>query len=320
MAEAQFPPSTQVPLSIRVQEIEGTRFLAVRKAASELYLNPDNTPLMSYGDTLLDRQKVKDAVLAYELSKGWVLDDRGGQVTAAPQPIAAPVAQIPSAPVIGFQPQMPQPPAGAVAMPTMMQMTTALPPAPQTMAPAPQAPPEAAPMEMPVGKARRGRPAALGSAVAPPPPAPTQTLEAPMSPPVPVAPPQMQMAPPVPGIQAPPAVPLPPMPPQATQGNAGPSMDLSGLSKSLSEFAQSLSEFKTSSATDFKQLVGNLSAQINETNKALTNIQETQKRHTEALATSFVALHHLYLNAVQSPNKPTALPEFEALLKQYLPR
>lgn len=326
MAEATFPPPTKVPYSIRVQEIEATRFLGIRKVASEgPYKNEDGSFLMSYGDTLRDREAVKKAVIDYEIAHGYVIDDRG---MPGATPIINMPAPVPQEPVVGFQnttpiPSVPQ----AVQMPMQMPSQPPQPPpqaAPQQSFPQMQPPPEGGGMELPTGKARRARPGALPSSVAPPPPPPDAIVIPTLQNPNPQFVTGLSLAPPqgvTSQVAPPPPPPLPVAPTQFFQSPVqGP--DLTGPLNEIKGILSKLAEKGTDA--DFKQVVSNLSAQINETNKQLAEnngrlfeMGEYMKAMKKRQDASLVALSHIYRLSKIAP--PEVTDTFEAFLKYLEP-
>jgi hypothetical protein len=220
-------PAPGTPFNKRREEMDSLRFVAIRNMAYIHYTNqPDPNqppqPIMTYKETLDDRDTVKRAVLQFELVNGLIVPDgteaayfnaTHQQPQGAPQmsqnyaPPPAPGYPPPpgaqQAPPQSYAPPpappqgyAPPPPPGAPPPPPQQ---AAPPPPPPQMAPPPQQmapPPQAAPVgEPPAAPKGRKRAAPAGAAVAPPPPAP----------PVPgpsYAQPQAAMAPPPAPLQA----------------------------------------------------------------------------------------------------------------------
>ena len=176
--------------SQRKAELDQARFIAIRNLAYMIYKKPDGSPLLSYPETLDDREKVKNTIIQHELSLNLLVNDGGAAAQPQTQP-AQPVATQPGVP------QMTQPvpvqsyqqpiatPAQAAQVPQQApQQMSFQPPmaaAPQQMAMPPQYQQPAAPAAVPAqtaapaaaepaptGRKRRG----AGAAVAPPPAAP----------------------------------------------------------------------------------------------------------------------------------------------------
>lgn len=315
MAEAKFPPESKMPYSARQLELTACLFFHVRKAASETYKNPDGTTLLTYADTLLDRDNVRKRVLDYELANGWLIDDRSTLTQSLAQPAAQPMAPqqapAPVVPSIGFMPV--QPPQAVQPMQPVQMMVPTMPMEAPTQQPPPSAVDEGGGMVMPTSKIRRSN--VLGGPTAIPPAPPMATvLQAPPSPPTPIPVPQAQVMPQAPIMQAPtPNIPQVPVVnvPQMAGG-----IDLSGVLAKLDEISKSTNG-------DFKQLVTNLSAQANETNKLLREINDGVKSLRELQSVSFVALHHLYLVSPMGQQTGEAgknLATFKDYLSQYVPR
>ncbi len=327
-----FPPLPGTKYSDRKNFFQTCTFLKIRKASTENpnYVNPDGTSLLTYSETLsIDRDIARAKMLDHELAKGWLVDDRGAvPVQQGIQP-AVPTNGAPM--TAGFvQPPAPQPVAQVQAPQFVPQQVAT---AAQAVAVAqqvvPSAPPQmAAPTEMPMTKARRAAPK-FGSAVAPPPPGPAPVGNgAPVAFQVPAPPPgaavmqQPVFQQPV-AFQPAPVAPAPvqvvQQPVQAAPNTAlGPLLDLGPVVARVDELGRGLSVISKDLDTqknDFKTMVGNLSAQINETNKALASLQKT----AEYL---MVAAHHMYIT-----NKPTAdasagkaadIRQFKEFLTTYL--
>ncbi len=185
---SEITPGTMTTSQRRAQ-LEETRFIDIRNLAFLKYKKSDGNPLLTYEETLSDRDAVKLAVLQYEIANGWLIPDgTEGQthVQAVPQSTNTGVPQM----TTPFAPQMPAQQPTAFAAPQGMQAPVAQPQAfgappqqqqmqfaPQAAAPqqaqqAPQAPAQQeAPAAAPTGRGRRSK-AATGAAVAAPPAAP----------------------------------------------------------------------------------------------------------------------------------------------------
>lgn len=207
---AQLQPGTMTTNQRRVQ-LEETRFLDIRNLAYLTYKKPDGSPLLTYEETLNNRDVVKLTILQYEIAQGWLIPDGTEQQTqvavvppavqnsGAPQmtsPFPPPQPGIPqqqfAPPGVQAPPQMIQQPPAAFApqpqaAPQQQTMPFPQPGVPQQFAPQPQqqmapppqaaapqaAPPQAEqPAAAPSGRGRRKAAAPAGTAVAPPPAAP----------------------------------------------------------------------------------------------------------------------------------------------------
>lgn len=321
-----FPPETQIPYSARKEQLLTVMFLGVRRALTDQYRNPDGTPLASYHETLGDREALRSKVLDYELSQGWLTDDR-----AIAQVITHPAVQngatvsatngtppnAPQAPVQVQQPQIgfaqPQPVASPVQAIAAAQQQMAAPP--QQAAP-PVAPPTTG-FKRPAPK--------LATAVAPPPPpAPVAVPQPPpgaqvLSAPIPVQPAQpppapMALAAPIPmaPIPAPAAAPAPQVS-VATVDLAPVIVRVDEVGKGLTAIADELEKQKT----DFKTVVGNLSGQTNETNKVLAELKKNQD-------IMMTAVHWMFLSSPACTAELRAkignIIEFKTELSKYLPQ
>jgi len=192
----ELAPKPGMLASQRKAELDAARFVAVRNLAYMIYKKPDGAALMTYQETLDNREMVKNAIISSEISEGLLQNDLG--MTAAP-PSQSPqmipqngaqMAQQP--PQMSFPtqpaPQQPMSPAQFAQMPMGQPQQPMYAPQQPMYAPQPQqqayaapqqqmmpmqqqmpmAAPAAPPMEAaPVtGKKRK---AAAGNAVAPPP-------------------------------------------------------------------------------------------------------------------------------------------------------
>jgi len=61
--------------SQRKEELTSARFLAVRHLAYQVYKKESGKEMMTYAETLVDRDVVRDAVLQYELVNKLILPD-----------------------------------------------------------------------------------------------------------------------------------------------------------------------------------------------------------------------------------------------------
>ena len=161
----ELAPKPGMMASQRKAELDAARFVSVRNLAYMIYLKPDKTPLMTYQETLDNRELVKTAIINFEISEGLLQNDLGGVAvpqTQAPQMIptnGAQMAQQPTQPQMSFMPQQPAPqapqapmsPAQFAQMPMAPQQFAQQPqqpqyaPQPQQFAPQPQQPQYAAP-------------------------------------------------------------------------------------------------------------------------------------------------------------------------------
>lgn len=239
----ELAPKQGMTASQRKAELDAARFVAVRNLAYMQYKKPDGSALMTYQETLDNRELVKTAIINYEIGQGFLVNDLG--VAVAPptqQPQMQPTQTMPATmvapngapmnqPPMSFQPpQQPQPQVSPQAFaqmpmaPQQPQPTFApqMQPQPQfapqgqpQMQAAPQAAPEAT--AAPTGKKRR---APSGASVAPPPAPPGAQYQTPQAPPgfQQQAPPQQQQ---VPVMQFQPGMP-PPGAPMAAPGFAPP--------------------------------------------------------------------------------------------------
>ena len=142
----ELAPKPGMLASQRKAELDAARFVAVRNLAYMIYQKPDGTPLMTYQETLDNRELVKNAVIAHEISMGHLQNDLGTSLAAPPQqPQMIPQngaqmsAQPPMQQPMQFQPQQ----AAAPMSPAQFAQAPMMPAAPQ-MAPqqfAPQPPP-----------------------------------------------------------------------------------------------------------------------------------------------------------------------------------
>ena len=117
LAPTPRPDGTPKSVSERLNELNVSRFIAVRNLATMHYKNPDGTSLMEYKDTLQDRDAVRKRVIEFEILNGWVTPDQAGFTTTSASPVEA--AQIGTPQMVSFSAPLPPPPA-PVAQPTEM--------------------------------------------------------------------------------------------------------------------------------------------------------------------------------------------------------
>jgi len=121
----ELAPKPGMTASQRKAELDAARFVAVRNLAYMIYKKPDATALMTYQETLDNRELVKTAIINHEIAQGLLQNDLGA--VAAP-PSQAPTQMVPTnGATMNQQPMAPQ------------QMNFQQPQQPQ-MQPAPQAP------------------------------------------------------------------------------------------------------------------------------------------------------------------------------------
>lgn len=322
--------------------LDEMRFIDIRHLAYQHYKKKDQTPLMTYQQTLADREGVKRIVLAYEVESGrLILDGTENLQPVEPQPQQAVQGEqqmnapfVPNgAPQAPAQQQMFAPPAPPVPQQMQQQQfAPAAPPppfapqqgqmvpqppqqmqAPQQMAPQQMAPPmqqasvppqQEAPVAAPSGRKRKG----AGTAVAPPPAVPGPVPQAPTQQFAPVA--QQMQAPqgPPPAMFAAPGAPVQfaPQAPQAPQQQMAP---------------PALVAQQSAPAVDFSQI---LKAQEASTNALLKKIEDLEKKVADLRGnqlTGLAVLHHMYLTNPQlapSIADKKTLPEFLAHLQQFV--
>lgn len=310
--------------AVRRQELDNASFIDIRNLAYLAYKNPDQTPLMTYAETLDHRGMVKQKILQFEVASGWITPDgsetqpfsdanpnanNGATMSQQPPMMPPGVPMMPQQPQQMQMPMMPQqqmpqqqmmPPGvglpGVPSMPAYAPPMQAAPPPsmhPQMASPAQAA--EAAAQPATPGK-RRGR----GSQVAAPPPPP------------PGAPPpmQQQMAPPQQQMMPPPQqMMMPPVPvqnfPQQQQQMAPP--QAGGVdSKLVADLGRGLEVLSKNNME--------LSAKLD---YALKEMADTKMM----LAQAFTAIHHLYLgsSAGQSTaGQANTLQDFQKFLERYM--
>lgn len=337
--------------SARRAELDGMRFIEVRNLAHLSYKKDDGTELMSYTQTLEDRDKVKQTILEYELAKGMITPDGTMGQAAAPQPAVpqgAPQMTMP------FQPQF-APPQNGQPNGVPQQMAPPQYQQPQQMAPPPMA--TLAPVATPMQAAQAGQqvqqqmapagepPAAAtgrkrrtaGTAVAPPPAPPPQMAPPPaagfMAPPQMVQPqqpvPVQQFAPPqqfAPQGFVPPGQPQqfaaqPPQgfqpPQQAPQQQFAPPPAVQaapqGAGVDLSPLLAKIDSLG-GAVNQLLEVVTNQKAQIDNLTGQLT---DTRRATLEALT----CLQHMYLTHPQlapGAQGKNTLPEFRQFLGQFV--
>jgi len=314
----ELAPKPGMTASQRKAELDGARFVAVRNLAYMIYKKPDGSALMTYQETLDNREMVKTAILNYEISLGYLQNDLGA--VAVPQsqsPQQMPPQMVPqNGAVMAQQPpmQFQQPQMQAPQAPMSPAQFAQMPMAPQPMAPQYAAPPQmvpqmqqqqfapqpqmmqaaAPPMEAaPVtGKKRKS---AAGNAVAPPPAsmvappgyqpqqAAVPVMQFQQPPAAPQQPFQPQMA-----FQAPPqAAPqqmMQQMPQQAPQG--GSTSDLGPVLQKLDMLGKGI-EVSAKNGDDALKAVAKLQADVD--SLKLTSLQ------------LLTCLHHMYLS-IQGAN------------------
>lgn len=326
-------PTPGMPLGVRKQQLETSRFIDIRNLAAHLYKksgpNGQLVPLMTYNETLDNRDLVRKTILIHEMScthqgNPLVVND-GTNLDAPPTAAQQPPNGVQNGtqmqpPVPQPQYAAPQPPVGPAAAGAAPMQQYAPPPQqfappppqqqfappPQQMAPAPADPAAAAAAPAPGGRKRRG---GGGAAVAPPPAAPPpaaappQQFAPPQAPPgafaaaaPPPAMPNGQWTPPQGQAPAPswqPPTQAAPPPPQAAA--PAPGVDLSPVFTKLDDLGRGV--------TYATKIGDELKVQFNQI---------------------MVALHHLYLSnpatGQATGGKANTLPEFQQFLNQYLPK
>lgn len=323
MSDPKFPPESKIGYSARKEQLLTCKFLAIRKAVTEQYKNADETALLSYHETLNDRDMVRNKVLEYELAKDYIFDDRtNAQVITHPAaqigvPVSnngtppGPVMQAP-VPIQQFQPQPIASPAQAIA--AAQQVTIP--------------PQQEAPVAPPTSGLKRPAPKGLQSAVAPPPLAiPTQPVQ--MAPvPVQAGPVAIPAPPPGATVLMAPVAPVAPVPQATTQGQVtAVQADVGSLVSKVDSIGKGLSmvsEELDKQGKDFKTLVGNLSGQSSETNKALSAMATQLMELKKSVEILTAAVHHIYLstgNLGQAAGQEgTTLPGFKTFISKYLPQ
>jgi hypothetical protein len=69
------PTDALLYYSMRLEQLKACRFVAVRNMAYVYYKRPDGRGLMTYHQTLLDREKVIQTILQHELHMRYILPD-----------------------------------------------------------------------------------------------------------------------------------------------------------------------------------------------------------------------------------------------------
>jgi hypothetical protein len=274
----ELAPTPGTPASVRKSQLDAARYVAVRNLAHMVYKKPDGSSLMTFGETLDERDRVKMTIIGHEISLGLLVNDiQPGMAPAAPVPQAAP-QQV--APAPQMTPAAAAPPNGAPQY--VPQMAVPPPVSPQAAAAVGAGPQEqAAPQAVPTRKRRTA--AGVGAAVAPPPAspqAPPMQQEAPASfgGAMAMAQPQASFVPPqmtpqasfVPAAFTPPSGPAPVQQPMLNPvGN----VDLTPVLAKLDQLGAGLAEI----AKDGEQLKAENAA----LKKVLNNV--------------FAAIHHIYM-------------------------
>lgn len=260
----ELAPRPGTTTSQRKAELDQARFVAVRNLAYMTYKRPDGHPLMTYQETLDDRERVKQVVIQHELALGLLVND--GQPGAAPVAIAAPMPHAPpngapqgvlAAPApIGVTPMTPVSPAPAPMMsgpPASPQQAVA------AAAGAPQEQPQpAAPGTTPTGRRRRSTappqaepgPGVAGPVPSPAAPGVAPSYGAPGPAPYPVGAPMTPAA--APAYPAPVAASATPMP--AAVDLTAVIARLDNIGHGLSDVSKDVDELKVQNAT-LKQLL-----------------------------------------------------------------
>lgn len=169
------------PLSVRVAEVNAAPAHKVKDLATHVYKRQDGAFLMTYYEVLQrPRQEVIDALIAYEVAAGIVVDDGSAPKPAAapaptpvavvapapvapqPTPVAAPWSPAPTPTAVTVQPQVTQAPPSALepvqsprpsrrSQAKAAQATAPVPtPAPEPVVAAPAPTPVVAPTPAPV--------------------------------------------------------------------------------------------------------------------------------------------------------------------------
>lgn len=194
----ELAPRPGMTASQRKQELDNARFVAVRNMAYMRYKDANGNALLTYDQTLKDRELVKNTIIQHEVSLGILTDDRANpQPVMTQQAMPAQAAAQPAAPQYPTNPQPQQ-------VPQMMTPAYSVPPPPAGPATAQQAVQAAAQpgqqeAAAPTGRRRRS------AGTAAPGPQPGQPAMAPQGQMQPVAPQMGAQA----GFPAPPAPPAP---------------------------------------------------------------------------------------------------------------
>jgi hypothetical protein len=207
----ELAPKPGMTASQRKAELDSARFVAVRAMAHMHYKDANGNPLMTYQQTLDDRERVKQVILIHEIASGLVTDDLGvAQGAQQMAPVTQPVAQ----PTPAAHAQVPQMMTPAYSVPQPSAPATPAQAVQAAQIPAPQAAPEAS---APRTRTRRGAGGGVPAGV----PAPQQQMMPAVSPmPSPMPGPGMPMP-------APMGMPQPMVAPQFSQPMMAPPMGMS---------------------------------------------------------------------------------------------
>lgn len=290
MNQIALAPNPGTTLSQRKAEFDNARFVDVRNLASLHYKHPDGTPLLTYTQTLADREEVKRKILEFELANGFILND--GATMPGPTPTNG-ATQVP----MSFTPPTQAAPAPG---PSPMAMPG------QTAMPSPVMPPSDGPKP-----SRRKINAAAGTAVAAPPaaPPPATAQVASFSPPQ-AAPPVASFTPPQAPAVASFTPPQAPAVPQAASFSnpasavAGPAMPASVQTFDITPIMATLD-----------QLGKGVSVAANNADQALNLCNEIKRNQMMIMG----MLHHMYITSVDK-GAPANLPEFLNFFQKYIPQ
>jgi hypothetical protein len=279
--------------SQRKDELDKARFVAVRNLAYMIYKKPDSTPLMTYQETLEDRDRVKSVILMHEVACGYLTNDLGSVPAGAPAQQMAPMAQAPqmaAPPQVAYPPPT-FPPQGApmAQAPQMAPYAVPATMAPQQMAPATAMQAAAAPSQQaepsspaPTGRKRRG--AAGGAAATPQGAAVANPVGAPTM--MPQAPQQMAPAPNFMPQQA--QLPLAP-----AQQAAAPQMGSHVPMTAAADLGPVMARLEAIGA-DLGRGLATISTDVEKINQRIAALEQVVgKINLNALHT-LVAMHHVY--------------------------
>lgn len=293
MNTPNFPPPPGTSFSARAAELETAGWLAVRKAAIDIYKKPDKTPFMQYHDTLGDRSVIKAKILEYELAQGWLQDDRGATVVPINPTIPPPA-------MVAMPIEIPTPVAPVQMLPTPVSAPIAK--ADQAIQvaqePLPNEPP---PMQMVTTKKRATSKLVVGAQAMAPPPPPGMAF-------VPQPPPgaTVLVAPPAPPVPLPVAVTA-----TAEVNTALKSEEVAALIKSQEKIAAALNLVAASQS------------------KLAERLTEVEKLLNDKLPLLEIAIFHLYVKANDAVNaemfkvlgKDASDPKkFMERLRRYIPQ
>jgi len=135
----ELAPRPGMLASQRKAELDGSKFVSVRNLAYMIYKKPDGSPLMTYQETLDNRELVKNNIINTEISMGLVQNDLGNT--------AVPTSQSPQPIQNGAQ--MTQPQQQQMPFPPQMQPQQAAPMSPQQFAQVPMGQPQQQPQYAP---------------------------------------------------------------------------------------------------------------------------------------------------------------------------